>query len=186
MSVLSNREKIIVATAVAVAMLAASCVFVAEPLLRSWKARELKITYLSQKVERMEDALKDEEVLMERHRRLLERAVSMSEMKNATRFLLERAGEAAEEAGISVRGVTPLPIQQYDFYSRVSARLDIECTLRDFVFLLYRIKNSDAALDVNRMEIGPRDRETDVLRGYIEVTTTILKQGGEENVKEAD
>lgn len=180
---MSRRETNIVRITILIAALCLAYVYAVEPALSSWQRSETEIAALSQKLTRMKSIAAERDSMRALYVELAEKTGSATEA-NPSGKLLESIAEITADSGMAVNGVSPLPDRNYDLYRVSSARLDIECGLEELVRLVMRFSNNPAALEVTRMEIGPRDRDTDILRGYLEVSMTTLEGGDDETTEE--
>ena len=185
MAGLSKREKTLVALASAAAVMALLWIFVASPLLAAREKQEAALGRLSGRAELMKESLEEEKELLERFSTISGAGAESETPEKASRMLLEKSGALAREAGAVVRGLSPLPPQQYDYFNRISVRMELECGLEQLVKLLYEIKAGDG-MEVTRMDVAPADRTSGVLRGSLEITSTVLKDAEEEAAVEPE
>lgn len=177
---MSRRETNIVRITVLIAVLCLAYVFSVEPTLKNWQHSETQIEILNQKLSKMKTIISEKNTTNSQYAELTAPENAASPGENSSAKFLEQIASITAESGMAIEGVSPLPDRKYDFYDVVSARLDVECGLEDLVRLIVRLRNSPSAIEVSRMEIGPRDRDTKILRGYIEVSMTILERSGDE------
>lgn len=180
---MSRRETNIVRITILIAALCLAYVYGVEPTLSGWQKSEAEIETLSLKLSKMKSIVAEQDSMNALFAELAEKTM-LSAAENPSGKLLESIAEITADSGMAVNGVSPLPDRNYDFYRVSSARLDIECGLEEMVRLVLRFRNSPEAIEVTRMEIGPRDRDTDTLRGYLEVSMTTLEGGGDETAED--
>ena len=179
---LSKREKIIFCLTVLVAAAYLLWTFLIEAQFIEKRAT------LKKEISRKEENLKRSLGIIEQRSRLeqefrlfQERARSeVSPEKQVSTFHSELQF-MAKAAEVTISSFDPLAEERSrpkddDFYRKLSAEMKIECNLSALSKFLYGIQTSSRILDVRNMEISPKLRSSQDLRGKILISTIILKE----------
>ncbi|MBI3009348.1 MAG: type 4a pilus biogenesis protein PilO, partial [Candidatus Omnitrophica bacterium] len=77
----------------------------------------------------------------------------------------------AKDSGIKIVNMKFLSDKEFDFYRELSTEVKIECSLNSLTKFLYSLQNMPQILDVRKLELKPKDKESKVLQGELLIAT---------------
>ena len=168
---LSRREKAIFLICLAVAMGILFYLIVAEPLIDDWKRTEKEIVRKKVELERHKrDAKKDKEI-MEQVKPLIEKSKWQVPKGEFQSVLLSRVEGMAKESGIKIVNMKFLSDKEFGFYRELSTEVKIECNLGSLTKFLWALQNMPQLLDVRRLELKIKDKDSRLLQGELLIAT---------------
>ena len=171
---LRARERFLLLGTAAVVLVSVMDRLVFGPWWRHIQAVRQEISQIEKEVQHQALLLSRKDLVMARfapYQRYLKPAVA-SDLQMAA--LLEEMNSLAEASGVLVSEIKPLASELGERMQRYALDVRIECTLQEWVDLLFRVETSPALFEVVRAGLSIPENSPDHLEGYLRVASTVL------------
>ncbi|MBI3009107.1 MAG: type 4a pilus biogenesis protein PilO [Candidatus Omnitrophica bacterium] len=168
---LSRREKVIFYVCLIVAVVILFYVTIAEPMINDWDRTKKEIVKKKIELERYGKKTKKDNETMEQIKPVIEKVKWQVPRAEFQSVLLARVEGMAKDSGIKIVNMKFLSDKEFDFYRELSTEVKIECSLGSLTKFLYSLQNIPQILDVRKLELKPKDKESKVLQGELLIAT---------------
>lgn len=168
---LSRREKAIFYICLTVAAGILFYVTIAEPMINDWDRTKKEIVKKKIELERYGKKAKKDNEIMEQIKPVIEKVKWQVPRAEFQSVLLARVEGMAKDSGIKIVNMKFLSDKEFDFYRELSTEVKIECSLGSLTKFLWALQNMPQILDVRKLELKPKDKESKVLQGELLIAT---------------
>lgn len=168
---LSNREKAIFYVCLIVVIGILFYVTIAEPMINDWDRTKKEIVKKKIELERYGKKAKKDNETMEQIKPVIEKAKWQVPRAEFQSVLLAKVEGMAKDSGIKIVNMKFLSDKEFDFYRELSTEVKIECSLGSLTKFLWALQNMPQILDVRKLELKPKDKESKVLQGELLIAT---------------
>lgn len=88
--------------------------------------------------------------------------------------MLGEIEELARKAGVSIASMKSIAPKTVDFHKRYEAELEVEGGMEQVVSFLYLLNSSPQLLRTERMNLNPKDKDSEIVKSKINVTKVVM------------
>ena len=170
---IKNRQQFLIIVAVAVAVLLTGDRLVLSPLLKAWSGRATRIAELRKEVAQGKMLLQREQSIRARWQQM-----SRNALPNNTSAAEQQVFKAidlwAQNSGVAISAITPQWKHDSDDYMTFECRVDATGDLGKLSRFLYSVERDPAALKLELVEVGARDKEGQQLSLGLQLSGLVL------------
>lgn len=167
----TKRERLLVAGTISVALLAVAYNFVIEPVIGQWNSLDRKI--------------RDKEVTLKKHSRILRDKNSIEKMKTEyakylgvkkltpeeeSAVVLSRIEKTARDTNVKITNIKPLSYKPFGNYDKSTFRVATESKLSELIKFIYELQSSDQLLKVERMVLRAKEGDATTIKSILNIT----------------
>jgi hypothetical protein len=170
---IKNRQQLLIIGAVAAAVLLTGDRLVLSPLLKAWGGRATRIAELRKEVAQGKVLLQREQNIRARWQQM-----SRNALPNSTSAAEQQVFKAidlwAQNSGVAISAITPQWKHDSDDYMTFECRVDAAGDLGKLSRFLYSVERDPAALKLELLELGARDKEGQQLSLGLQLSGLVL------------
>jgi hypothetical protein len=170
---IKNRQQLLIIGAVAVVVLLAGDRLVLSPLMKAWSGRATRLEELRKAVAQGRMLLQREESIRTRWQQM-----SRNALPNNTSAAEQQVFKAidlwAQNSGVTISAITPQWKHDSDDYMTFECRVDASGDLAKLSRFLYSVERDPAALKLELVELGARDKEGQQLSLGLQLSGLVL------------
>ena len=170
---IKDRQKLLIAVAVAVVALFAADALVRAPLMSAWNARAARLTSLRNQVSRGKMLLQRERGIRIHWADMQSRALT-NNTSAAEQQVFRAIDSWAQETGVIVNAITPQWKHDSDDYITYECRIDAAGDISRLSRFLYRAEREPLALKMESVELNARDKEGQQLSLGLQLNGLVL------------
>jgi hypothetical protein len=170
---IKNRQQFLIIGAVVAAVLLTGDRLVLSPLLKAWSGRATRIAELRKEVAQGKMLLQREQNIRARWQQM-----SRNALPNSTSAAEQQVFKAidlwAQNSGVAISAITPQWKHDSDDYMTFECRVDAAGDLGKLSRFLYSVERDPAALKLELVELGARDKEGQQLSLGLQLSGLVL------------
>ncbi len=171
---LSRREKLFFAITVTVIVAAIAVNFIIVPAVNKWSKLNSQIFALSTKLSRYERILKTKKSIEDKYRLYGDYIKIKGSGEEAQANVLQEIEGLSRRAGVTLLNIVPANLENRDFYSQFSIRIELEAGILPLCRFLYEIQNSKQLLGTERLNISAKTGSLELLRCTLQLTKIFI------------
>ena len=168
-----NRQQVLVIAAVAVAVLLIGDRLVLSPLLKAWSGRATRIAELRKEVAQGKMLLQREQGIRSRWEHMTRNALP-NNTSAAEQQVFKAIDSWAQNSGVAIAAITPQWKHDSDDYTTFECRVDAAGDLGKLSRFLHSVERDPAALKLELVELGARDKEGQQLSLGLQLSGLVL------------
>jgi hypothetical protein len=172
MNIKNRQQFLIVLTAIVVALYLGDLV-VFEPLIKVWKARQVSIAQLRQKVGSGRLLIRREDVIRNEWGHMRANALP-AEASTAEQEVLRGFDRWSQASGVNIESITPQWESDQSDYSTLDCRVDANGDLLTLTRFLYEIESDTMPMQIQSVELTARDEQGQELSLGLELSGLAL------------
>jgi len=155
---IKDRQKLLVIVTVAAVALFLADQLVLEPLLKAWKAREVKLNALRGQIARGRMLVQRERGLRNHWEEMTRKSLT-NNLSAAEQQMFRAIDSWAQDTGVIVNAITPQWKPDSDEYITFDCRVDASGDIGRLSRFLYRAEREPLALRIQGVELAARDKD---------------------------
>ena len=170
---IKNRQQLLIIAAVAAAVLLTGDRLLVSPLLKAWSGRATRIAELRKEVAQGKMLLQREQSIRTRWEQM-SRNTLPSNTSTAEQQVFKAIDLWAQNSGVAISAITPQWKHDSDDYMTFECRVDATGDLGKLSRFLYSVERDPAALKLELVEVGARDKEGQQLSLGLQLSGLVL------------
>ena len=170
---IKKRQQFLIIVAVAAAVLLTGDRLVLSPLLKAWSGRATRVAELRKEIAQGKMLLQREQSIRTRWQQM-----SSNALPNNTSAAEQQVFKAidlwAQNSGVAISAITPQWKHDSDDYMTFECRVDATGDLGKLSRFLYSVERDPAALKLELVEVGARDKEGQQLSLGLQLSGLVL------------
>lgn len=168
-----NRQQLLVLAAIGAVLLLTGDRLVLSPLLKAWDGRAKRIAELRKQVAEGRMLLQREQSLRSRWQEMTRHALP-NNTSAAEQQVFKAIDIWAQDSGVAISAITPQWKHESDDYMNFECRVDAAGDLGKLSRFLYSVERDPAALKLELVELGARDKEGQQLSLGLQLSGLVL------------
>jgi hypothetical protein len=170
---IKNRHQVLVIAAVAAVTLFAGDRLLISPLLKAWSGRATRISELRKEVAQGNMLLQREQSIRSRWEYMVRNALPNNNSA-AEQQVFKAIDNWAQNSGVAIAAITPQWKHDSDDYMTFECRVDAAGDLGKLSRFLHSVERDPAALKLELVELGARDKEGQQLSLGLQLSGLVL------------
>jgi hypothetical protein len=170
---IKNRQQLLIMVSIAAVALFAGDRLLLSPLLKAWGGRATRIAELRKEIAQGKLLLQREQSIRSRWQHM-----SRNALPNTTSAAEQQVFKAidlwAQNSGVAISAITPQWKHDSDDYMTFECRVDATGDLGKLSRFLYSVERDPAALKLELVEVGARDKEGQQLSLGLQLSGLVL------------
>jgi hypothetical protein len=171
---LSKRERFFFVVTVTVIVTAVAVNFIIVPAVNKWSKLNSQIITLSTKLSRYERILETKKSTEDKYGLYGDYIKIKGSGEEAQANVLQEIEGLSRRAGVTLLNIVPANLENKDFYSQFSIRIELEAGVLPLCRFLYEIQNSKQLLGTERLNISAKAGNPELLRCTLQLTKIFI------------
>jgi len=173
---LSQREKRILISVIAVTILGLCYNFLVEPLFTRWSNANNRIELTKVKLKKSLSLIKEKQKVDAQYLTYEQKLKSRGSDEQDITLILDEIEKVASRSSLNITSMRPKPPNQKDYYSKFTVEIETESNMDSLMKFIYQIKNSPQMLKMERLNLNTRSSQQGVMiRASMVISKLVIK-----------